>query len=160
MIQQNSVVTMSYVLRDEDRIILDASIGQPFMFLQGHQNIIPGLEKALMGLKPGDRKSVTIPPEEGYGKPDPNLKITLPKEQFGKDTPEPGMQVQLNSPQGQPFMATIVEVTGNQIVLDANHPLAGKTLFFEVDIFDVRSASAEELAHGHPHDPNNPHHHH
>jgi FKBP-type peptidyl-prolyl cis-trans isomerase SlyD len=158
MIKENSVVSMTYVLRDDKRMIMDASVGSAFMFLQGHQNIIPGLEKALMGLKPGDHKMVEVNPEDGYGNYNPEMKMSVPREQFGDNVPEVGRQIQLNSPNG-PFIATIVGIENDQVELDANHPLAGKKLFFEVDIMDVREATPDEIQHGHPHDPNNPHHH-
>lgn len=152
-IKENTVVAMTYVLRDQNRIILDASIGRPFIFLQGHKNIIPGLERALNGLKAGDRKHIEVKPEDAYGHYDPNLRLTIPKEQFGEQTPEIGRQVQLNSQQGQPFLATIVGVQDNQVLLDANHPLAGKTLFYEIEIFEVREATPEEVNQGYPNIP-------
>ncbi len=157
MIKENSVVSMTYVLKDENRIILDASIGRPFVLLQGHKNIIPGLEKQLVGLKEGDKKNLVVSPDEGYGQYDPNLRMTIPRQQFGEQTPDRGRQVQLQSPNGQPFVATIVDVKDDQVFLDANHPLAGKTLHFEVDILEIRDATEEEIAHGHPHMPGEPH---
>jgi FKBP-type peptidyl-prolyl cis-trans isomerase SlyD len=150
MIKEHSVVSMTYVLRDENRIILDASIGRPFVFLQGYNNIIPGLEKALMGLKVGDKKFVDVKAEEAYGQYDQNLRMTVPREQFGDQMPEIGRQVQLSSATGQPFLASIVAIQNNQVMLDANHPLAGKNLFYEVEIFEIRDATPEELKQGYP----------
>ncbi len=149
MIKEDSVVAMTYVLRDANRIILDASIGRPFIYLQGRKQIIPGLEKAMLGLKPGDRKSVELPTEQGYGPYNPKLKMSLPKEQFGENIPEPGRQIQLSS-NGQPFLANVVGFEDDKVILDANHPLAGKSLFFEVDILEVREATPEELQQGAP----------
>ncbi len=158
MIKENSVVTMTYVLRNAQRLILDASVGQPFLFLVGHKNVIAGLEKNVIGLKPGDRKSIEVPPEEGYGQYDPSLRISIPTQQFGTHNPEPGQQVQMKSPDGQPFLATVIELQGGNTLLDANHPLAGETLYFDLEILDVRDATTEEIRHGHPHHPGMPAH--
>src|SRR5262249_52864143 len=132
--------------------------GHPLEFLQGHKNIIPGLEKAIAGLKVGDKKLVEIKPDEGYGDYDPELRFSMPLEQFGGQKPEPGLVVQLTSNQGETFRAQVVGVEGDNVVLDANHPLAGQELFFDVEITSVRDASQEELSHGHPHGPDGHHH--
>lgn len=155
---ENCVVSMNYTLTDEQGNILDASQGEPLEYLQGHQNIIPGLEKALTGLGIGEKKKVEVPPQDGYGDYNPALKFTVTKEQFGGQTPDMGSMVQLSSTQGQSFVAEVISVEQDNITLDANHPLAGKTLFFDVEIMDVRSASDEELQHGHPHGPHGHHH--
>lgn len=156
-ISQNTVVSMNYTLTDNAGNILDASQGQPLQYLQGHQNIIPGLEKALEGLKPGDQKKVTIQPAEGYGEHNPELVFGVPRDQFGAQVPQAGMVVQLQSEEGM-LMATIVSVDEQKVQLDANHPLAGQVLNFAVEIVDVRAASEEELTHGHPHGPGGHHH--
>ncbi len=158
MIQDNMVVAMNYTLRDKSGKVLDSSEGNPFEYIQGHQNIIPGLEKALAGLQSGDKKLVEIPPEEGYGDYNPELKFSMPVEQFGGQKPEAGMMVQLNTTQGESFMARVLEVQDGNIILDANHPLAGETLVFDVEITNVRQPSQEELSHGHPHGPGGHHH--
>ena len=156
-ITRDTVVAMNYTLTDTAGNILDASQGEPMEYLQGHQNIIPGLEKALEGLKIGDRKQVTVQPEDAYGRHNPELIFGLPLEQFGGQAPQSGMVVQLQSPEGA-MMATIVKVENNEVTLDANHPLAGQVLNFDVEIISLRSASTEELSHGHPHGPNGHHH--
>jgi FKBP-type peptidyl-prolyl cis-trans isomerase SlyD len=158
MITKDKVVAMTYILKDEDGNILDESGNESFEFLQGHQNIIPGLEKALNGLNPGDRKNVEVSPDEAYGEYDPELRFSIEKQQFGGQSPESGMMIQLTSPQGQPFVASVVEVDDKLVHLDANHPLAGKKLHFAVEIVNVRDASEEELAHGHVHGPHGHHH--
>ena len=152
------VVSMNYVLKDKEGSILDTSQGQPLDYLEGHQNIIPGLEKALTGLEKGDKKVVEVSPEEGYGQYNPDMCFTMEKSQFGATIPEPGVSVQLNTADGQAFLATIVNVEGDQVHLDANHPLAGKALIFDVEITDIRDASPEEITHGHPHGPGGHHH--
>ncbi len=159
MITENKVVGIHYVLKDESGNILDASQGEPLHYLQGHQNIIPGLEKSLSGLQPGDKKQVQIEPNEGYGDYNPALKFSVPKDQFGGMMPEPGMTIQLSTPDGQPFMAKIDSISDQDVVLDANHPLAGRTLFFDVEVAEVRDATTEEIAHGHPHSGDDHHHH-
>jgi len=156
-ITRDTVVAMNYTLTDTTGNILDASQGEPMEYLQGHQNIIPGLEQALEGLKVGDRKQVTVQPEEAYGKHNPELIFALPLDQFGGQAPQAGMVVQLQSPEGA-MMATIVKVENNEVTLDANHPLAGQVLNFDVEIISLRSASSEELSHGHPHGPHGHHH--
>lgn len=156
-VSQDTVVKMNYTLTDATGNVLDASQDEPMEYLQGHHNIIPGLESALSGLKPGDRKQVTVQPDEGYGNHNPELIFSLPQEQFGGEAPQPGMVVQLQSPEGA-MMATIIKIENKEITLDANHPLAGQVLNFDVEIVGVRAASAEELTHGHPHGPDGHHH--
>jgi FKBP-type peptidyl-prolyl cis-trans isomerase SlyD len=156
-IANGTVVSMNYTLTDMAGNILDASQGQPLQYLQGKGNIIPGLEKALEGLKPGEQKKVTVQPAEGYGQHNPELIFSLPLAQFGGQQPQPGMMVQLESPDGV-VMATIVSADAQNVNLDANHPLAGQVLNFDVEIVEVREASPEELTHGHPHGPGGHHH--
>ncbi|MEB3286233.1 MAG: peptidylprolyl isomerase [Vampirovibrionales bacterium] len=157
-ITDNMVVSMRYTLKDSQGELIDASGDAPLEYLQGCQNIIPGLEKELSGLKVGDKKSVVVSAEEGYGPYNEGLKVEIPKAQFAQDeTPDIGMLVQLDSPQG-PLMAQIVGIDENSVQLDMNHPLAGKALHFEVEITGIRAASEEEIAHGHPHGPDGHHH--
>ena len=156
-ITRDMIVSMNYTLTDKEGKILDSSNEEPMEYLQGHSNIIPGLESALEGLKPGDRKQVTIQPADGYGQHNPDLIFSLPLDQFGGEAPQTGMLVQLQSPEGE-MMATVARIENNQVTLDANHPLAGQVLNFDVEIVKVRSASAEELSHGHPHGPHGHHH--
>jgi FKBP-type peptidyl-prolyl cis-trans isomerase SlyD len=156
-ITQDMIVSMNYTLTDSEGKILDSSNEEPMEYLQGHSNIIPGLESALEGLKPGDRKQVTIQPSDGYGQHNPDLIFSLPLDQFGGEAPQTGMLVQLQSPEGE-MMATVAQIEDNQVTLDANHPLAGQVLNFDVEIVKVRAASAEELSHGHPHGPHGHHH--
>ncbi len=158
MITKDQVVSLQYTLRDDSGNVLDASNGNALVYLHGHNNIIPGLEKELNGMKTGDKKQVTIQPDDAYGQYDPELKFALPREQFGGQAPQAGMMVQLQSPQGQ-IIARIENVSEQQVQLDANHPLAGQTLHFEVEVTEVREATSEELTHGHPHGPDGHHHH-
>lgn len=157
MITKDQVVSLQYTLRDDAGNVLDASNGNALVYLHGHNNIIPGLEKELNGMKAGDKKKVTVGPDDAYGQYDPELKFALPREQFADQAPQAGMMVQLQSQQGQ-IIARIENVDDKQVQLDANHPLAGQTLHFEVEVAEIREATSEELSHGHPHGPGGHHH--
>lgn len=151
-IEKNKVVAIDYTLTDNDGVVIDTSEGRaPLKYLHGTGALIPGLEKELEGKVIGDKLSVAIPPEEGYGVRNEQLLQSVPKEHFG-NTPniQAGMQFQANSPQG-PILVTVVEVTDDKVLVDGNHPLAGVVLNFKVEIKEVREASAEELEHGHVH---------
>ncbi|MBK9130495.1 MAG: peptidylprolyl isomerase [Gammaproteobacteria bacterium] len=152
-IQDNCVVSIHYTLTNEEGEELDSSAGQdPLVYLHGAGNIIPGLESALTGGSVGDKLEVTVAPEHGYGAVDPDLIRKVPREAFaGVERVEPGMQFQTQSPTGQVMRVTVKESNDQDVLIDANHPLAGQTLFFSVTVEEVRSATEEELAHGHAH---------
>ncbi len=153
-IANEKVVSINYTLTDIDGKVLDSSKGNPLVYLQGKNNIIPGLENALVGKSIGDKLNVSIPPEEAYGEFREDMIQEIPKTAFGEITDiQPGMQFQMNSPNG-PLVITVQEIKKENVVVDANHPLAGETLNFDVEVMDVRDASAEELEHGHVHGPN------
>jgi FKBP-type peptidyl-prolyl cis-trans isomerase SlyD len=158
-IENQKVVLIHYTLTNEEGQVLDSSSGQePLAYLHGQGNIIPGLENALTGLKKGDTLKVTVPPAEGYGERDDTMVQAVPKSAFqGVDEITPGMQFQAQSPEGVQLV-TVVAVNGDDVMLDGNHPMAGITLIFDVEVTDVRDASAEELAHGHVHGPGGHHH--
>ncbi len=146
------VVSMHYTLTDDSGDVLDSSRGgEPFSYLHGHNNIIPGLEKALEGTEAGFKSKVTVAPTEGYGEKNPEAVFEAPREHFPPDMKlEIGARVYADGPNG-PITLTVIKLTESGAVLDANHPLAGKTLHFDVEITTVRTATAEELAHGHVH---------
>lgn len=152
-IADNSVVTMHYTLTDNDGNVIDTSDGRdPLKYLHGAGNIIPGLEKELVGCVKGDAKQVTVQPAEGYGEVEPGLIQTLPHEAFtGVDEVKVGMEFQAQGPNGQAQYVVVKEVGDEGITIDANHALAGMVLNFDVKIEDVREASQEELDHGHVH---------
>ena len=152
-VSENTVVSIHYTLKDDNGQTVDSSIGkEPLSYLHGRRNIISGLENALTGKNVGDKLNVTVPPEEAYGNYDDALIQVLPREAFGGvEDIQVGMQFYSESPEGVQ-MITIKNVDGDQITVDANHPLAGQTLHFDVEIMDVREATAEELQHGHVHD--------
>ncbi|MBJ7539682.1 FKBP-type peptidyl-prolyl cis-trans isomerase [Marinomonas transparens] len=151
-IAENTVVSMHYTLTDEQGETLDSSIGQdPLVFLSGAQNIIDGLDKALQGKKSGEKLTVAVSPEEGYGEIHQELIQKVPRENFqGVDDIQVGMQFMAQTPDGQQPV-TVIEVEEDGVMLDGNHPLAGKMLNFDVEVLEVREASAEELEHGHVH---------
>jgi FKBP-type peptidyl-prolyl cis-trans isomerase SlyD len=151
-ITDGTVVSMDYALRSDEGTVIDQSQpGQPLTYLHGHKNIIPGLEAALQGKSAGDEVEVRVSPEEGYGEPNPALEQVVPKDRFqGIDNIEVGMQFQASTDQG-PVSVRVVKVEDEGVTVDGNHPLAGKHLNFNVTVQDVRTATEEEIAHGHVH---------
>lgn len=157
-IAADTVVSIDYVLRDEAGEVLDQSKGEPLAYLHGHHNIVPGLESALEGKVAGDKTRATVEPEEGYGVRNPNKVLQIAKSQLSDEMePQVGMMLHAETEQG-PVPLWITEVRDEEVTVDGNHPLAGKTLDFEVEVKDVREASAEELSHGHVHGPHGHHH--
>jgi FKBP-type peptidyl-prolyl cis-trans isomerase SlyD len=154
IIADKSVVFMHYTLTDDQGQTIDTSAGrEPMPYLHGANNIVPGLEKALTGKSAGETVKVSVPCEEGYGPVVPEAIQTIPVDAFAgvEEEIKPGMQFQANGPEGQVQVITIQEVRDDGIVVDGNHPLAGKTLHFEVEVTEVREATEVELEHGHPH---------
>lgn len=146
------VVSIDYTLTVDGEVVDSTEGDEPLNFLQGHQNIIPGLERELTGMKIGDNKKVVVTPAEAYGEIDPDNIIDVPREEFPEEIPlEPGTELEVKNADGEVLSATINEVNGDTVKLDFNHPLAGKELTFEVTIVDLREATEEELAHGHAH---------
>ena len=150
----NSVVHMHYTLKDESGATLDSSAGrEPLAYIQGVGNIIPGLEKEMNGKVVGDKVNAVIAPEEAYGVRQENLIQSVPKSGFqGDEELVAGMQVQVGTSNGE-AIATVTNVEGEDVTLDMNHPLAGVTLHFDVEVMEVRAATNEELSHGHVHGP-------
>ncbi|APF19303.1 FKBP-type peptidyl-prolyl cis-trans isomerase [Calditrichota bacterium LG25] len=157
-ISENKVVSIHYTLKNDAGEVLDSSIGQqPLSYLHGRKNIISGLENALTGKNVGDKFHVDIPPEEAYGLRNDDLFQVLPREVFqGVENIEVGMQFYSETPEGVQ-MITVTNVNGDEITVDANHPLAGETLHFDVEVVDIRDATEEELQHGHVHDGSHQH---
>lgn len=151
-IEQNSVVTLHYTLKDNDGNIIDQSDDGSFLYLHGAMNIIPGLENALAGKSAGDEFSVSVSPEEGYGAKDPERIQEVPKEMFeNADEIKPGVQFHAQGPDGNAVVVTVIEVKDEAVVIDGNHALAGVDLNFSVTVVDVRAATEEEVSHGHVH---------
>jgi len=149
------VVSLDYTLRlDGDEEVVDTSAGrEPLEFVQGGGQIIPGLVQQIYGMGVGDEKSVVVPPADGYGETDAEAYQPMPLEAFPADlTVEPGMGLELRDVSGQVLQAYVADARPDGILLDFNHPLAGKTLHFDVKITGLRETTQEELAHGHVHD--------
>jgi FKBP-type peptidyl-prolyl cis-trans isomerase SlyD len=158
-IAKNRVVSFHYTLRDEQGQVLDASAARgPMSYLHGKNNIIPGLEQALEGKVAGDKLEVTVPPEHGYGRRSDTLVQIVPRNRFPEGAElVPGMQVRASGAQGARIV-TVIRIERDFITVDANHPLAGRTLHFSVEVAEVRKATHEEISHGHVHGPGGHHH--
>ena len=147
-IAENLYVAIDYRLTLTSGEEIDSSpAGEPLGFVTGSGQIIPGLEKALMGMKAGDSSQITVEPEEAYGPLNQELVQEISMDQFPTDEKiEPGMTFQAQGPQG-PIMITVKEVKDNDVVtIDMNHPLAGKQLVFEIKVVEIREPKADELA--------------
>lgn len=152
------VITMEYTLKVDGEIVDQAGAEDPIEFLQGQNQIISGLEKALYGMAVGETKTITVPPEEGYGAVDPEALMEVSRADFPADIPlELGTELTLaggedeEDEEYEELDARIVKIDGDTITLDLNHPMAGKTLVFDVKIAGIREATPEELEHGHVH---------
>ncbi|MEI6597649.1 MAG: peptidylprolyl isomerase [bacterium] len=148
---KETVVSIEYTLKDEKGTVLDTSVGQdPMEYLHGASNIIPGLEQGVEGLKAGESKSVVVPAALGYGEYSDKLIQRVPLDRFGANKVEIGMRFHAETNLGMRVLV-IRHVDDKEAVLDGNHELAGKTLYFDVKVVAVRAAELTELAHGHPH---------
>jgi FKBP-type peptidyl-prolyl cis-trans isomerase SlyD len=154
-IAKGSVVGLDYSLHLGDGQVVDQSEpGEPLTYLHGEGQIVPGLESALEGADVGESRKVVVAPADGYGEHDPRGVQEVPRKAFppGFD-PKAGMELTAEGADGEPVPFVIREVKLESVVIDLNHPLAGKTLHFDVTVRDVRAATAEELEHGHAHGP-------
>jgi len=139
VIKNGSVVSMEYVLADEAGQVMDSNKGQePMVYTQGAGQIIPGLERELNGLKAGDEKKVQVKPADGYGPVDPAAFQEVPKEMLPPEALKVGTLLTARSPQGQPMPVRIHEIRQTTVIVDFNHPMAGKTLFFDIKIIAVK----------------------
>jgi FKBP-type peptidyl-prolyl cis-trans isomerase SlyD len=154
------VVSFHYTLTDDDGSVIDSSSGgEPLEYLHGHGNIVPGLERVLTGKKVGDALKVSVAPKDGYGEHDPRGRGKVPRSSFPDDMEiEPGMQFAGEGPGGEQHVVWIAAVEKDHVVIDQNHPLAGRTLHFDVSVATVRAATTDELAHGHAHGAHGHHH--
>jgi FKBP-type peptidyl-prolyl cis-trans isomerase SlyD len=158
-VKANKVVSLAYILRDDDGDIIDQSAdGNPLLYLHGAMNIVPGLEEQLEGVGPGETIKATVPPEKGYG-PRIGEAQEVPRHLFPADAQlAAGMQVLAHDDQGRQIPFFITGVGEDTVTVDPNHPLAGETLHFEVTVEELRDATDEEIEHGHPHGPGGHHH--
>lgn len=158
-ITRDRVAVLDYTLTGDDGQVIDESHDGSFGYLHGSGNIIPGLERALEGRQPGENLSVIIEAADAYGERDLERIARVPRDRFPPDVElETGMRFQAQSRDGQAQVVTVTAVDGSDIIIDANHPLAGQRLHFDVTVLSVRSARKEEIEHGHVHGPGGHHH--
>jgi FKBP-type peptidyl-prolyl cis-trans isomerase SlyD len=159
-IEKNTVVSLIYKLTENDQdgnVIEEVAETSPFTFLFGHGNLIPGFENSVANLNPSETFAFTVTPEEGYGIYSEENVAELPIAIFMQDGKvdnnilKVGNVIPLQDNEGHVFQGTVKHIGLEQVKMDFNHPLAGKTLHFKGHVVDVREASAEELAHGHVH---------
>jgi FKBP-type peptidyl-prolyl cis-trans isomerase SlyD len=147
-ITKNKVAAIHYTLRDNEGTIIDSSEGrEPLHYLHGAGNLIMGMEEGLEGKGQGDKFSLKIAPEKGYGEKDDSLVQKVPRSAFGDQEVKPGMRFSTN----QGGVVTVTNVGLESVTVDGNHPLAGVELNFAVEVIEVRNATSEELSHGHVH---------
>lgn len=146
------VIGFHYTLTDKSGTVLDSSIGdEPLYFLENSQQIIPGLEKVIALMNTGDKKKIEVLAADAYGDVNPELVVKVKKTQFPPDAQlTVGDQFQVNNDQHSPVF-TIMSIDNDEVTVDGNHPMAGKDLFFDVEIIGMRDATAEEMSHGHAH---------
>jgi FKBP-type peptidyl-prolyl cis-trans isomerase SlyD len=158
-IADEMAVLIHYKVSNSEGELLDSSEGdEPLAYIHGQGDIVPGLEQALLGKSAGDRLKVTVSPLEGYGEREDGKVQTVPRDAFEADANlEPGMRFQAEGDDGD-VIVTVTHVGSDEVTIDANHPLAGQTLHFDVEVVSVRKCSDEELAHGHIHGAGGHHH--
>ncbi len=171
LIAENIVVTLAYELTVDGKVVDSSEDGEPIVFLQGAGQVIPGLEKALVGMKSGESKKVVIAAADGYGEKDDDAVVEVPREEFPSDFPLAiGLEISVQTNEDSDdddeaeleddedfedeedmMEAVITAFNDETVTLDFNHPLAGKELTFDVTVVDLRFASEEEIEHGHVH---------
>ncbi|HZD39996.1 MAG TPA: peptidylprolyl isomerase [Terriglobales bacterium] len=143
-VQEGSIVSIEYTVSDETGKVVDSNVGkEPLTFVQGAGQIVRGLEQALNGLKIGDRKRVQVKPEDGYGLPNEKGFQEVPRDMIPVDAQKPGTMLLTKTPDGRTVPMRVHEVREKTVVVDFNHPLAGKTLNFDVTIKDIKDAEAK-----------------
>lgn len=162
IIQKNCVVAFDYTLTDNEGTVIDTSLNrEPLVYLHGVKAIIPGMEKALDGRSAGDKFKTTLAPEDAYGQRDEALMHRIPHAELKHiEGLQEGSQIQAESEGGGRTIYSVILIKDGEVTLDGNHPLAGITLNFDMDVKSVRAASDEEIEHGHVHGPGGHHHHH
>ncbi len=158
-VSKDSVVSVEYRLHLGDGEVIDESEpGQPLAYMHGRGQIVPGLEGQLEGMSAGESKKVVVVPSQGYGEHDPRGLQVVPRSMFPPNAQiEPGMSITAQTAEGDVIPITVRELKGDSVVVDLNHPLAGKTLHFDVTVREVRPATSEEMEHGHAHGPGGAH---
>jgi FKBP-type peptidyl-prolyl cis-trans isomerase SlyD len=158
-ITKQKVVGIEYTLKDSAGGVVDSNVGgDPLFFIQGFGTLVRGLEAALEGRAAGDSFEVEVKAADGYGEYDPERRRGIPRDKAPQLAgAKPGMMLEARGPEGV-SVVTIAEVTETEIIVDGNHPMAGKDLFFSIRIAEVRDATTEELSHGHVHGAGGHHH--
>ena len=151
-VTKDKVVSIHYTLTNDNGDVVDSSHqrGEPLTYIQGHNNLIPGMENGLEGAEKGDKLNIDVEPKDGYGEVRDELIQKVPRQQFGEQEVSPGMQFTAQTQQG-PVRVTVKDVSSEEITVDANHALAGENLHFDVEVMEIREASDEEISHGHVH---------
>jgi FKBP-type peptidyl-prolyl cis-trans isomerase SlyD len=145
LVAEGKLVSLEYTLTLDDKSVVETNVGaKPLTYTHGSHQLIPGLEKALEGMTVGDTKQVTVAPAEGYGEMDPKALQEVQKQLIPPDALKVGTRLQGKTPNGQTVYPLISEIKDDTVVLDFNHPLAGKTLHFDVKVLDVQQAQAEQ----------------
>mgnify|MGYP003394295288 CR=1 FL=1 len=154
-VSEGKLVSLEYTLTLEtDKTVLESNVGgKPLTYTHGSQQIIPGLEKALAGLKVGDAKEVVVPPGDGYGDVDPQAVQEVKKDLVPSDAHKVGTRLQGKLPDGRPVFPLVAAVKDDTVVLDFNHPLAGKTLHFDVKVVHIESEQAQPAPAGNKAEP-------
>lgn len=146
------VVSLDYTLKVDGEVIDSSEDSGPIEFIQGKGQIIPGLERELYGMNSGETKHVVVTAKDGYGELDPEAVKDIPRSEFPPDIPlKPGVELEVRDLDGDVMLARIVKVDKGSVRLDFNHPLAGKSLAFDVTVVELRQPTEDELAHGHVH---------
>ena len=154
-VQDDAVVSLEYSLKVDGETVDASEEDEPIQFIQGHGQIIAGLERELYGMQVGESKQVTVSAAEGYGEEDKEAFADVPRSEFPPNIPmQPGVTLQLRDEEGEILDAYIDSVEDQTVRLNFNHPLAGKELHFDVTVINVRPATDEELEHDHVHDYN------
>jgi FKBP-type peptidyl-prolyl cis-trans isomerase SlyD len=143
-VQNGATVSLEYTLKDEGGQVLDSNKGgKPLVFTQGQRQIIPGLERELLGMRTGEEKKVVVKPEDAYGEVVPNAQAEVPKDAIPKEGLKVGTPLTARSGSGETRTVIVKEIKETTVIVDANHPLAGKTLFFDVKVLGVEAPKKE-----------------
>jgi FKBP-type peptidyl-prolyl cis-trans isomerase SlyD len=151
---KNKVAVLNFTLKNKDGEIIDETNDGTFTYLHGARNLISGLENALENKQAGDKISVVIEPKDAYGEHDQEKVERVPLDMFPPEVEiREGMQFDSESADGEPIVVTVIEIDPGEVVVDGNHPMTGVELHFDVELVEVREATAQELEHGHVHGP-------
>ena len=146
-IEKNSFVEFHYALVEQGEVQEGTRSDDPLTYVHGYAMVVPGLEQAMAGREAGDHFQVEVPPELAYGERDESLIEIVPREAFeGMPGLKKGLLVQLQDEEGEPMLGTVVDLDTREVKVDVNHPYAGKTLHFDVEVISVRAATGEEIA--------------